>query len=414
MQRLSFALLFAIVLLAGFTVRLVFDRPVASGPVAGHPADIETAHAFYRALNEVLSGGDTDALSALLAGSFMEHEVGSGAMQPAEAFLSDVQTIARLAPGMRLEVDSIEPLGSSLIVQVHQSRAAPAQVAGLAIEPSMDGGSFDVLRIERGKVVDRWTAGFDGLEVATFEDAALFTSGSIGVTPVLKRLVVPAGAQLSWKSGAQAMLFVEAGSARLATIVSGQEATTVTLDPGMALSIPAAANHRLRAAGGEDVSVLLYSAPANPPNNSFAPAGSLTNAAAPAMDVFDEADAGVTQAMLWQGNLAEVGWDRVHHGGRLVLPAGEAVDLVPGPRTLVLVSIDRGSIELSAPGGTVSTLGPVSLAEESGGAAGIDAAHGAFIDADGRISLRNTSGQPVVVLLIALDGTPMGVARGSA
>jgi mannose-6-phosphate isomerase-like protein (cupin superfamily) len=304
-------------------------------------------------------------------------------------------------------------LGANLIVGVHQTQAAPAHVAGLAIEPFTDGGSYDVLRVERGKVVDRWTSGFDWLDATPFEEAALFTSGSIGMTPVLKRIVIPDGAQLSWKSGAQAMLFVETGTARMTTIVSGQEAATVTLDAGMAMAIPAAASHRLRAAGRDDVHVLLYSAPANPPGNYFAPAGSSTNTNAPAVDVFDEEDAGVTQTVLWQGNLAEVGWDRVHAGVRLVLPAGEAIDLIPPPRTLVLVSIDRGSIEIFAPGDTVSNLGADSTLEESDGIASIDAAHGAFIDAEGAISLQNTTMQPVVVLLIAMEGTPMGVERES-
>ena len=163
----------------------------------------------------------------------MEHEVGSGETQSAEAFLERLGMIARSSPGVRLEVDSIETLGTNLIVAVHQTQATPAHVAGLAIEPPTDGGSYDVLRTVNGNVVDRWTSGFDRLDVTTFDAAAIHTSGSIGMTPVLKRIVIPAGAQLSWKSGAQAMVFVEAGSARMTTIVSGQEATTVTLDPGM-------------------------------------------------------------------------------------------------------------------------------------------------------------------------------------
>ena len=408
MQRLSFALLLVIMLLAGFTARFALDRPAASSSKVGEPADIEIAHAFYRALDGVLAGGDTDALSALLAGPFIEHEVGTGETEPAEAFLARLRTIAHASPGIRLEVDSVETLGSNLIVAMHQTGAAPAHVAGLTIDPPTDSGSYDVLRIEKGKVIDRWTSGFDSLDATTFEDATLFTSGSIGITPVLKRIVIPDGAQLSWKSGAQALLFMEAGSARLTTIVSGQEAATVTLDAGMAMAIPAAASHRLRAAGGDDVSVLLYSAPANPPGNYFAPAGSSTTANAPAMDVFDEEDAGVTQAVLWQGNLAEVGWDRLHHGGRLVLPAGEAITLVPESHTLVLVRIESGSIEISAPGGTISTLGADAYRDESANGARIDAAHAAFIDANGEISLRNTTRQSVVVLLIAIDATPMG------
>ncbi len=319
MQRTSVVLLLMIMLLAGFAARMAFDRPAVSNSTAGRPADIETARAFYRALNEALAGSDTAGLSALLGGSFMEHEVGPGETQSAEALLARLGMIARSSPGIRLEVDSIETLGSSLIVAVHQTGASPTLVAGLAIEAPTDGGSYDVLRIAHGQVVDRWTAGFDWLDLTTFDDAAIHTSGSIGMTPALKRIVIPAGAELSWKSGAQAMLFVEAGSARMTTIVSGQEATTVTLDPGMALSIPAAASHRMRAAGGGDVRVLLYSAPANPPGNYFAPAGSAPNATAPAMDVFDGVEAGVTQAVLWQGNLPEVGWDRVHSGVRLVL-----------------------------------------------------------------------------------------------
>jgi redox-sensitive bicupin YhaK (pirin superfamily) len=179
------------------------------------------------------------------------------------------------------------------------------------------------------------------------------------------------------------------------------------LDAGMAMPIPAPASQRLRVAGGEDATVLIYLAPANVPITSYAPQGIAPKTNALAMDIIDGQNAGVSQTVLWQGNLAEVGWDRVHHGGRLVLPAGEAVELVPEPHTLVLVSIDGGSIEISTPDGTISTLGADSAPETSEGVARIDAAHGAFIDTDGGISLRNSSEQPVAVLLIAIDGTPM-------
>jgi mannose-6-phosphate isomerase-like protein (cupin superfamily) len=415
MQRVSVALLLVIALLAGFAARMAFDRPIASGPKPGPPADIETAHAFYRALDAVLTGSDTDELSAMLAGYFVEHEVGTGETRSAEAFLTRVQTIAQSAPGLRLEIDSVERLGSSLIVAVHQTQTSASQVAGLTIEEPVNVGTYEVLRIENGKVADRWTSGIDWLHATTFAEdtVALHTSGLVGITPVLKRIVIPAGAQLSWKSGAEAMLFVEAGSARMTTIVSGQEATTEMLEEGMAMAIPAAATHRLRAVSGEDVIVCVYSAPANPPANPYAPQGMSPNTNALARDVFDEDDGSVTQTMLWQGNLAEVGWDRLHHGGRLELPAGETVDLVPDPHTLVLVSIDRGSVEISTPGGTISTLGVDSIPEEWDGAARIDAAHGAFIDADDTISLRNSSEQPVAVLLIAIDATPMGATRAS-
>ena len=71
------------------------------------------------------------------------------------------------------------------------------------------------------------------------------------------------------------------------------------------------------------------------------------------------------------------------------------------------------SIEIFAPGGTISTLGADSFRDEWDNGARIDAAHAAFLDADGEISLQNTTRDAVVVLLIAMEGTPMGSTRGS-
>jgi hypothetical protein len=79
----------------------------------------------------------------------------------------------------------------------------------------------------------------------------------------------------------------------------------------------------------------------------------------------------------------------------------------------VLVSIDSGSIEIDAPGGTMSTLGVDSYRDEWDNVASIDAAHAAFLSANGEISLQNTTRHAVVVLLIAMEGTPMGSTRGS-
>jgi hypothetical protein len=207
------------------------------------------------------------------------------------------------------------------------------------------------------------------------------------------------------------MLFVETGSARITTIDSAQEATAVSLDAGMAMAIPAEASQRLRSVNRNGVTVLLYSAPANPPPNFYSPPGTAPNSSAPAVDIFDGPDAEMTQAVLWQGTLAEVGWDRVHRAGRLALPAGAVVDLVPAPGTFVIVSVDDGAIEIGAPGGTISTLGADQARVESGPGVPIDAAHAAFVDANGEISLRNTSEHPVALLLIAIDPTPVAPDR---
>ncbi len=406
MQRLSIVLLLMIVLLAGFTAGIACNRPIASAPVLERPADVETARAFYRALNDALSGAGTEPLSALLANYYVQHEVGTEETQSAEAFLERLGTIARSSPGIRLDIESIESLGSSLVVTVRRTPAAAIRVAGLAVEQPVEEHGYDVLRIVQGKVIERWTSGIGRLEATTFDDLTLHTYGLVGVTPAMERIVMPVGTQLSWTSGAQAMLFVESGSARITASVSGEETAMATLDGGMAMAIPADASHRVRSVGGDDLAMLIYASPSNTAPTYSSQMGAARTNTTPALEVFDEWDEGVAQTVLWQEDLEGAGLDRVHRAGRIVLPAGEAVDILPEPGALVLVSSDGGGIEIAAPGGAISTLAVDASPKKLDSVARIDASRAAFIDANGPISVQNTTHDPLTLLLIAIEPAP--------
>lgn len=406
MQRLSISLLLLITLLAGFTAGVVHKRPIASTPVVERPADVETARAFFRALNDALSGASTDPLSALLADYYVQHELGSEETQSAEGLLERLESIARSSPSIRLEVESIEFLGSSLIVTVRRTPPPAIRVAGMHVEQPAEERGYDILRIVQGQVIERWTSGIRWLEAVTFDDLALHTYGLVGTAPVMKRIVMPPGSQLSWKSGAQAMLYVESGSARLTTSVSGGEAATVPLEGGMAMAIPAGATHRLRSGGGDPLAMLIYSSPSLPaPTYSSQMGGARANTP-PDLDVFDAWDEGVTQTVLWHEDLVGDGLDRVHRGGRIVLPAGEAVDLRSEPGALLLVSIDGGGIEIAAPGGTISILAADATSPDPKSVARIDASHAALIDTNAPISVQNTTHAPLTILLIAIEPNP--------
>lgn len=402
MQRLSFALLLAIALVAGMTAETIVNRPGAPATYSGLAASSETARAFYDALNEALAGGSTEALAALLAPGFVDHDASIGEAQSAEAFLERIGVLGQMPGVAPLSVESIETSGSSLIVQVSQTDPGPRSIAGVSVEQVGNQGVLEVLRAERGRVGDRWTPGIQWLQATEVEAAALHSSGQSGLATSLMRIAIPVGEDNWWYTIGPGFFLIESGSARIHTTHEDGDEETLQLERGAAVPVAAGDRVQIRSANGETVTALVY-----------ALMGNDVAEVAPAVDATDARSRGVTQTMLWSGPFPHSEESAAHRLGTLMLPTGMEAKLTGVAGATLLLAIESGAIEIAAPGGAVSVLGEDLWVAAYANFAAIDARRAASIARAGAITLRNVSEHPVTIVLVVIriaaqSGPPIG------
>ena len=201
MQRSSLAFLLVIAVLSGLVVRSTIFRSLPSVESSDDLAGSATAQAFYDALNGALAGASIDPLAALLSPIFVDHVSDTGAIHSAVAFLDEVRAIGASAQQLRLEVISVEASGTNIVVGVRPERDGAIQVAGVSVKHALPAPYYEVLRIERGQIVDRWAPGLPWLDASESSDAPLSISSSSGIVTTLMRVELAGSSEHAWRRG---------------------------------------------------------------------------------------------------------------------------------------------------------------------------------------------------------------------
>lgn len=392
MQRLSYALLLVIALVAGLTVGTMADRPATPSTYSGFAGSPETGHAFYDALNLALAGGSADALAALLSPSFVDHDVGSGVSQSAAEFLDRVSLLGQTSNVAPMVVDEIEVSGSNLIVQLGRTTTVPRLVAGISIEQAWEQPTFEVLRVAQGRVIDRWSPGINRLEATELEDMVFNAPALVNAGTSLMRVDIPAGVIHRWHAAGAGFLLIESGSARMRAIHLNETEEIWDLDQGSAVLVKSGDRVQLRSTDGVPVTALIYAVVRRGATETLLPANAL-----------DAPPGGITQTMLLGGALPQTDMGTEHRAGTIVLPVGDEIRLTAPASATLLLAIDSGTLDISAPKSTIEILGDDLWPADHDDVARIDAGRAASVTAGGEITLRNTAEQPVRVLLITID-----------
>lgn len=395
MQRASLAVLFAITLVAGITAGTMLNRPEAVVSYSSVTGSDETAIAFYRALNQALAGAGTDALAALLAPGFRDHDASIGETQTSDAFLERMHTLGQTPGAAQLAVESIETSGSSLIVQVRQAGPRSRELAGVSVERREVLPNFETLRVAQGRVIDRWSAGITRLEATELEEIALRASGHTSMTTSLMRMDIPVGAVHRSIAERTGFLLIESGTATVQVVHRDGNEETYELDRGSAVSITPGDRVQLRSANDEPVMVLAYAL-----TRRTAGRGPEEILPVSALQAHSE---GVTQSLLWNGTLAQTDAGTLHRGGTITLPPNDELRVTSRARSTLLLAIDSGTVEILAPGSEIEILGDDLWPADHDDIARIDADRAASVTPEGEIVLRNTTEYPVRVLLITIE-----------
>ncbi len=391
MQRSFLALLLVLALVAGFTARSVFFQSARSSYVASEVAGQETAGAFYDALNDVLGGARTEPLAGLLSSIFVDHSSDTGTAQSADAFLNEVSAMGASPAQLRLEVLSIESAGGNLVVGIQQTRAGAVEVAGLTVEQPAPASHYEVLRVEQGKIVDRWAPEFRWLETFDSDDAAMSIASFSGFVTTLARVELIDSTEHAWLTEGIGAVIVESGSAIL-QITRGSEAPApVVLQQGSITKIPNGLQARLRSADGKPLSVVIYVVTRSGPADGSLPAGGVASVAT-----------GGSHTVLWSGPLYWTQSATVHRPAWIVLPAGEGIELTRLPGSDLLIGVDAGVIEVGVAGGGIEILGEDRWPVSFEGVVEMDENQAGSISGDGAVFVRNTSDTPVTLVLISI------------
>ena len=394
-QRWSAVLLLVIAAMIGFAVRTVGVPSPEPADRAVEVAERETAVAFYDALNAELSGGGDDALSALLSPIFVDHASDTGATREAGAFLDQVRAIGSSGQHPRIEVIGIEASGSSLVVNVRQAREETITVAGMAIEQAPPGPHMEVLRVDRGKIVDRWAPEFSWIDVSTLDAKPPEISSTAGIATIMARIELDGSREQSWKALGIGIMLVEAGEVLLQTTDRTGTTSASRSVTGELVSIPSGAQARLRSADGEPASVVVYLA-------------THVGASDIPLPVQWGNGAGLEHArtVLWNGQLLWQGTDISHQPVRIVVPVGGAVNLTPPLDAELLLASDVGGVEVGSAGGSVAVLGADRWPVTAEGIVQLDASQAASISGGDGVIVRNMADTPVALLVMVIEEVP--------
>lgn len=397
MKRASVALLLVMALLTGFALRPTVFQSRTAVDSASAVANSETAQGFYDALNHALGGADTAPLAARMSPVFASHTSDTGTTQSADEFLGEVRAIAASPQRPRLEVISSEASGTNVVVGVRPVWNGMIEVAGVKVEQSLPGPHYEVIRVERGKIVDRWAPAFPWLNATESIEEPLSLSSFSGIDTTLVRVELVDSHEYSWRATGLGMMIVESGSVRVQFIRGNGTSAPVVLEPGSFTSIPHGARVRLRSADGHPVSAVLYAASKIAPSSSSLPVGNL----------YDEEAFADSLNVLWSGPIYWSQSATIHRSARIVLPVGSVIELVPSPGADLLLGGDAGMIEIGSARATVMVLGDDRWPVITEGVVQLDANHAATISGEGIVSVRNLSDVPVSLVLISIEKAPV-------
>ena len=117
-----------------------------------------TTLAFYQGVNDYLEDGNDSALRGTLHPKFVNHQPGGSTNGNDQGFFQQLDSIRRFYPGIQIE-PHVTPLSSSAAsITLSWNTVTRHDFAGIGIDPGDLIGRLDLLRIERGLIVERWSS----------------------------------------------------------------------------------------------------------------------------------------------------------------------------------------------------------------------------------------------------------------
>jgi hypothetical protein len=304
------------------------------------------AYAFYAGLDRILAGGGSAELEEVVTEDFVDRSEGASTGRSTDELIEQLAAFAASFPQARIEVASVRKAGSTLVVEIVPVLTAPGRVAGVTVTPAPLGRATEILRIERGKVRERWANGLPALSAVTFDEAAGSSNLGASMWARIFRISLSGMSSLAWRAEEVAVVMVEAGSVELTTdVASGSDELvrqSMTIEAGSAVSIPAAAGMHVQSGNYQEAQFLLFAA------HRFS-----SEQAGPF-----HLDGEATSKLLWKSSMPlwMTGPWRIEFG-QLVLSPDMTVALGNTSDADLVLCTDGAPLELATEGGTLMGFG---------------------------------------------------------
>ncbi len=244
MRRLILPIMLILALLSGLALGntwLVLRAPAVIAPeTARHDAaTVATAERFYGAVNVALASGVLTPAQALLAPAFRDHAPFPGASPDRAGYLSTLARLHATGASLTLQIEGMSVDGDRAALRLLARSTAPP--GGLPTVSGTLWPATEILRIEDGKVTERWSGNVDlgALAPVARLSLQLLASGQQDIT--LRRLTFTSQPNLYPELTAGPLLLViEDGrfhlrlgpGSRSAATLQRAAGTSETLTPG--------------------------------------------------------------------------------------------------------------------------------------------------------------------------------------
>jgi hypothetical protein len=242
MNRLS-AIAVAVALLTGLVVGELHALVTAPLPIAANsePRAAQIAGTFYQGMNQLLEDGDPALLQTTLHPAYTDHALPSSPAATADDLETWLADLARSSPGIQIRATSTTIRNGFVASTLVLESRLPDSGSRLTLLFDASSTMHDLLRIENGRVVERWSAPpADRLGWMTPVGQADFVSTLDGREIALERIALPHHARLEVQNLYGAILLSESGSAEtgLRSSQDSSPATPNTQSPDMSRLLP--------------------------------------------------------------------------------------------------------------------------------------------------------------------------------
>ncbi len=190
---------------------LAVPRIQSATLVSAVPAqELETVRSFYDEMNGFLATGDR-GVESMLAGDFVDHTSSLSSGRNTEQLMADWSAIGAFVPHIQLEVVDLQAWGT-LIAAHLKIRPGPASViSGIPVPAPSASSVIEFLRIQNGKVAERWSSDDRLPGMALTVHADFQRTGPSLSGPIIQRLSLPAGQEVALSGDDSVVLRVVSG-----------------------------------------------------------------------------------------------------------------------------------------------------------------------------------------------------------
>lgn len=221
------------------------SRSIATPVRTNETTDLSLVSAFYSAVNLAIGSGDVGELRQMLSVNFVDHSPFGRASGDAATFERYLLALHQRMPGAYLDVKDVTSEGGLVAISLRLSGERALRVSGLPLSsPNTD--SYELLRLERGEVTERWASPALPPFVESLGVLELGPNSYQLGEPRVERVTFAPRAELTIPVHNGIVLVVESGSVQL-TIHGRNTNSDVFTEAGTPVPGPGEATKRLEA-----------------------------------------------------------------------------------------------------------------------------------------------------------------------